>query len=402
MNTFNEKEFYQILGLNQNASIEEIDQAISDYFNASWGSKHNHTTEELSELQNILSFYEIIKKTPKVEEKPKETVIKVKYTKKKEVETISDKAKKIIKSKSLRNIILIIIAATTIGLTAKSVSNNNKKNKKPTDVTQPTSSPVMQMETTSETADIIQELPPQQEMPEQEMPEQETIDKVNDQKIITEKAIKLWDKVKENEELIRIFNSEESCLEVIKWAHHSEPTYQGEYSISNNDAYFLLSSLYQNDIAISQLFEGLEEYENLKNIENALKNLNENNNNLDDEYNLYQILDAASTNFVNKNTQNYSAAIAYSLYTNNILGKGTMTMARGVQEGNNNPQYISGNNDYKTLQSTLESEKQQECRAIFDKLFLDPQDYSKGLITKLIDGAYEEDDNFYQKGSMTK
>ena len=112
---------------------------------------------------------------------------------------------------------------------------------------------------------------------------------------------------------------------LVRYTHHNYPEYTGENILSNEIAYEDMSELINHGFDISMFYEGLNNYDNLKALYNATRNLKQEKGQYEDEFKIYTCMDVIMNEM---NTNNFPEAIALRAYVDNYSVIPSMQMAR--------------------------------------------------------------------------
>jgi len=112
---------------------------------------------------------------------------------------------------------------------------------------------------------------------------------------------------------------------LVRYTHHNYEEYTGESKLSNEIAYEDLSELINHGFDISMFYKGLNNYENLKALYNATRNLKQEKGNYEDEFKIYMCMDVIMNDMDQKN---FAEAVALRAYVDNYSVIPSMQMAR--------------------------------------------------------------------------
>lgn len=165
-------------------------------------------------------------------------------------EETMEKAKKTISKKDLRSLIAIIAALAVLGTSGYLLHKKNKEKREESSI-----------------SDMSGEDVPS-EVVAKDMEEVENVDKVNDENFMMSVAKDSWEEIanikSSNSSYAPSINDVETVYELIRWAHHNNQNYSGEYILSNEYAYSLMAELVDTPLFnVAKLFEGLDSYETI-------------------------------------------------------------------------------------------------------------------------------------------
>lgn len=289
-----EKDYYKIFGLNDESefSKERVYNLYKWYSDLCKDIKNKRDGDldyyhDFVEAYNVLinddlrekynesrrTYYKGLNKVDDVDEEvPEETI---------------EKAKSAISKKDLRSLIAIIVALAVLGTSGYLLHKKNKEKR----------------EDSSISDEAIEKLP--SEVVAKDMEEVDRVDKVNDEDFMMSVAIDSWEEIakikKSNSSYAPSINDVETIYELIRWAHHNNQNYTGEYILSNEYAYSLMAELVDTPLFnVARLFEGLDSYERINAAWTDASLIKQDNNLYSDEIKACRSLND-SMNKANKN-----------------------------------------------------------------------------------------------------
>ena len=212
----------------------------------------------------------------------------------------------------------------------------------------------------------------------EEMVEVEEKIDVNSEEYINKVTDNIYEKISstglENE------YSKDYIKELVIYAHHTYEGFDGENIISNETAYEDYSNLIRHGVNVSMFFDGLNGYEDLNSLNNALTNVKQELGEYDDEYKAYKEIENTLNNI---NEDNYSEAVALRAYVDQYTIVPSMQVARdGAEEnGEEGPTYYEEKDG-------ISASKKQECREIFNSIDVNNQN---AKLTIIINKALEKE-----------
>lgn len=231
-----EKDYYKILGIPQGADKYLIERAYDTKMRLFDGTKR---APEIKEAYNQLMKHNKAEK------------IKLRVESIEENKKIAKKGKDEVEKKSKKGLIATILAVSLLGgCTFNKVTTIDKG---------------------YENLATAATLEPKED--------EEEIPIINDETKMNELAEEIWTNICENKKYNQAFASniqnKETVLDLIKWARHSNPEFTKLTSIRNEEAYSLLSTLMgSNNLCITKLGDGLEQFNDLVEYENELRKIN--------------------------------------------------------------------------------------------------------------------------------
>ena len=352
-----------LLGVPVEASKKEIDRAYTIWY-MNWDKKEMHTSQDYDKLANMRNARDIMFKYIELKErnKPKNSSsvkssspikssspVKVTHQEEAPKKTV-DVGNKILAGLSIGALLSVIGAYTLKGVDfSKSTESSNS---------------VVSSENTNnneENNNVIIDDP-----------------RINDDAFMKNLATIEWEKIAKiknyDPKFAPTVYNEDVVYELIRWAHHSDPNYTGEYTLSNEDASARLFELVGSHYDITNLFKGLTCYENVNSLGSKIAMMDSENTSYYDEYDAYMTIKQSLDNM---NSNNYAEVIVLRVICKYM-----------ISDINN-----YGMRDIAYDKSNLDTTKVTECKEIFNKINDDSifisilqnaklEDKNKGLVLK--------------------
>lgn len=333
-------EFYRKLGIPSNASKEQIKNAYHDWFLV-WDNKEEHTDEDFDELYYMCK----IKKTL-LEKENKATYQQVTH--------VEEAPAKTTKSGKILIAALGTAALTTSILAATLTLGTNNKKQEDKQVASSTAASSSSVAMITEPEEVIDQ------------------DLVNDNEFMQTLAQTEWDKIVK----IKNFDSDFApsiydsnvVYEIIRWIHHGEEGYTGDWILSNEDANARLSELVTTSYDIAQLYEGTSIYDNIKLLRNAVGKISPDNGSYNDEFDAYKDLKTALGNM---NPNNFVEVITIRVLAKHMISNERFDTMRDIAFDKSN----------------LSSEDVQLCKNVFNSVNDD------SIFSASLQNAINEDNN---------
>lgn len=317
-----------LLGISIEASKKEVDSAYTKWY-MNWYKKEYHTQQDYDNLANMRNARDIMFKY--IENKPKksnsvERKSPIKVTNQEEApKKTTDIGNKILAGLSIGALISVMGVYTV-------KSDDTSKNNNP-------SSNIITNEEVNdnqENTNII------------------IIDsRINDEAFMKSLATIEWEKIAKiknyDPQFAPTVYNEDVVYELIRWAHHSDPNYTGEYTLSNEDASARLFELVGSHYDITNLFKGLTCYENVNSLGSKIAMMDSENSSYYDEYDAYMTIKQALDNM---NSTNYAEVIVLRVICKYM-----------ISDIDN-----YGMRDIAFDKSNLDTTKVSECKEIFNKI----------------------------------
>ncbi len=346
-----------LLGVPVEASKKEIDRAYTIWY-MNWDKKEMHTSQDYDKLANMRNARDIMFKYIELKKRDKHknsssvkssSPVKVTHQEEAPKKTV-DVGNKILAGLSIGALISVMGVYTL-----KGVDTSKENNSSSSIVTNE------ELNENQENTNII------------------IIDsRINDDAFMKNLATIEWEKIAKiknyNPKFAPTVYNEDVVYELIRWAHHSDPNYTGEYTLSNEDASARLFELVGSHYDITNLFKGLTCYENVNSLGSKIAMMDSENTSYYDEYDAYMTIKQALDNM---NSNNYAEVIVLRVICKYM-----------ISDINN-----YGMRDIAFDKSNLDTTKVTECKEIFNKINDDSifisilqnaklEDKNKGLVLK--------------------
>lgn len=302
---------------------------------------------------------------------------------------VADKARKKFNWDALLISAGVVILAGAIGYAGYYFYKNNKDIK---DINNNTSTEETTNINTED--DVIKFTPSSDNSNEEEIKNNETeeVETVEEVEEVVEETIdpqsdefieQITDKITENihETELGSTYSKEDIRNIVLYAHHSYDGFNGENKLSNETAYEIYTQFVKHGIDISHFYEGLKGYEDLHNVDIALKNVVQELGKYDDEYNAYK---AIETTLNNMDENNFTEAVALRAYTDLYTIIPSMQVAMGGAKENGEE-----GQTYYNEKASIDEAKVSECKNIYNEIDVNNQN---AKLTRIVLKALDEDD----------
>ena len=298
-------EFYKKLGISKRASKNTIREAYTKWF-LEWDSKDTHTEKDYEKLYYMCK----IKNELLNAEKKDNDYQRVTDMEEAPVKTVTS-GKLLIAS--LGTIALTTaIVATLLNSEIKKTKENNKEINSSTSIAASSDTNLIE-ETNEDSTSVVLN------------------DYVNDNDFMENLAQEEWQKIS----LIK--NSDSTfapsiydfnvLYEIIRWIHHGEASYTGDWILSNEDANARLSELVSTSYDVSQLYKGTSIYSNINKLRNAISKITPENGSYNDELDAYKDLKDVLENM---DTNNFVEVITIRVLAKYMISDARYTTMRDI------------------------------------------------------------------------
>ena len=184
----------------------------------------------------------------------------------------------------------------------------------------------------------------------------------------------------QNTELASTYTKDD-IRNIIRYAHHSYDNFNSENILSNESAYEIYTTFVKHRIDLSMLDEGLKGYEDLQNLDIAMKNIVQELGKYDDEYKAFK---AIETTLNNMDDNNFTEAVALRAYTDLYTLLPSMQVVRGgaLENGEEGQTYYDE-------KASVDATKTEECKNIYNEIDVNNQN---AKLTRIVIKALDEDD----------
>lgn len=159
---------------------------------------------------------------------------------------------------------------------------------------------------------------------------------------------------------------------------------RGNEDLSHETVYEIFNIFIRHGVDISMFYEGLDCYEDLSNLDIAVKNIKAELDKYDDEYNAYKAIDNTLNNM---NEDNYEEAVALRAYSDYYIAAQSMRLMLNVVEYDKDGKLINHGNLYNEQINGIDVNKIAECQSIYNNVNPANQD---AKLTKIINNALNE------------
>ena len=298
-------EFYKELGISKRASKNTIREAYTRWF-LEWDSKDTHTEEDYEKLYYMCK----IKNELLNAEKKDNDYQRVTDMEEAPVKTVTS-GKLLIAS--LGTIALTTaIVATLLNSEINKTKENNKEINSSTSIAASSDTNLIEETNEASTSVVLN-------------------DYVNDNDFMENLAQEEWQKIsliKNSDSTFAPSIYDSNVLyEIIRWIHHGEPIYTGDWILSNEDANARLSELVSTSYDVSQLYKGTSIYSNINKLRNAISKITPENGSYNDELDAYKDLKDVLENM---DTNNFVEVITIRVLAKYMISDARYTTMRDI------------------------------------------------------------------------
>lgn len=156
-------------------------------------------------------------------------------------------------------------------------------------------------------------------------------------------------------------------------------------SISHETAYEIYTQFVRAGVDISEFYKGIDCYEELKKLDKSAKNIVQELNNYEDEYDTYKSIENVLNNLKDNS---YTQAVALRAYIDQYIPLQSMTLMLNIKEYDEKGKEIFHGNTYNEEISKIASSKIEECKNIYNQVNANNPD---AKLSKIISSALDQD-----------